>query len=226
MPPPTPSGSSSPTPAAEPPARHAPAPIPSFFPTYALDQAFCGIGAGIISTLVMHPLDLVKVRFQVSTTSSISDAAVKGLKKPGTLEEIWGSLRDIGKHEGIRGLYRGLTPNLVGNASSWGLYFLWSVEPLGIVAVSAADRARDQVYDDQGEEGRRRPLGQARSWAAPARIGRVGYMRSDQEQRWKREANDYLFCRYHYGGHDKSIVGCKDAHVHVDARLARSLQKR
>ena len=30
----------------------APAPSPpSFFPTYALDQAFAGIGAGVVSTL-------------------------------------------------------------------------------------------------------------------------------------------------------------------------------
>ncbi|KAK4695318.1 hypothetical protein P7C70_g8570, partial [Phenoliferia sp. Uapishka_3] len=107
------------------PSRPTPTPIPSFFPTYALDQAFCGIGAGIISTLVMHPLDLVKVRFQVSTTTSASlSSGLKPVKK-GVLREIYGSVRDIGRYEGLRGLYRGLTPNLVGNASSWGLYFLW-----------------------------------------------------------------------------------------------------
>ncbi|KAL8290045.1 hypothetical protein RQP46_002984 [Phenoliferia psychrophenolica] len=117
--PPSATASPSPTP------RAAPPPIPSFFPTYALDQAFCGLGAGVISTLVMHPLDLVKVRFQVSTTSSIVATVKGGMRKPGTLEEIWRSLREIGRQEGVRGLYRGLTPNLVGNASSWGLYFLW-----------------------------------------------------------------------------------------------------
>lgn len=97
----------------------APAPSPpSFFPTYALDQAFAGIGAGVVSTLFMHPLDLLKVKQQVSTSSS----------RPGTLaalQQMWSPLREIARTEGVRGLYRGLTPNLVGNASSWGLYFLW-----------------------------------------------------------------------------------------------------
>ncbi|KAI5479808.1 mitochondrial FAD carrier protein [Pseudohyphozyma bogoriensis] len=105
-------------------------PPPSFFPTYALDQAFCGFSAGIISTLVMHPLDLLKVRFQVSTSSSLalpssSSTPSTLARRPGTLTEIYLALRDVSKAEGIRGLYRGLSPNIVGNASSWGLYFLW-----------------------------------------------------------------------------------------------------
>lgn len=35
-------------------------------------------------------------------------------------------IREIGRHEGgLSAFYRGLTPNLVGNSVSWGLYFLW-----------------------------------------------------------------------------------------------------
>ncbi|ORY91498.1 mitochondrial carrier domain-containing protein [Leucosporidium creatinivorum] len=106
------SSSSSPTPRPPPP----PTPTPSFFPSYSLDQAFAGITAGIISTLCMQPLDLLKVKLQVRTT------AVEGRG----LTAIWSSLREIVLHEGgVKGLYRGITPNLVGNASSWGLYFLW-----------------------------------------------------------------------------------------------------
>lgn len=64
----------------------------------------------------MQPLDLLKVKLQVRTT------AVEGRG----FTAIWGSLREIVLHEGgVKGLYRGITPNLVGNASSWGLYFLW-----------------------------------------------------------------------------------------------------
>ncbi|KAM0745738.1 putative flavin-adenine dinucleotide transporter [Meredithblackwellia eburnea MCA 4105] len=104
------------TPSPPSPRPRKPSPEPSFFPTYALDQAFCGIGAGIVSTFVMHPLDLVKVRFQVATASNA---------RQGILREIWNAVADIGRQEGVKGMYRGLTPNLVGNASSWGLYFLW-----------------------------------------------------------------------------------------------------
>lgn len=29
----------------------------------------------------------------------------------------------VWKHEGLRGLYQGVTPNMVGAGASWGLYF-------------------------------------------------------------------------------------------------------
>ncbi|GAA6031178.1 hypothetical protein JCM8097_004044 [Rhodosporidiobolus ruineniae] len=89
---------------------------PSFLPTHALDQAAAGIAAGLISTLCMQPLDLLKVQLQVSTAP----------RQRGTLGQIGWGLREIMRTEGgVRGLYRGITPNLVGNASSWGFYFLW-----------------------------------------------------------------------------------------------------
>jgi solute carrier family 25 folate transporter 32 len=87
----------------------------SFFPTTAIDHAVAGLGAGVVSTLCMNPLDLLKVKFQVATTASTT-----GLGK-----QIWFSLRDIYRDSGFRGLYRGVVPNVAGNASSWGLYFLF-----------------------------------------------------------------------------------------------------
>ncbi|KAH9009720.1 hypothetical protein EDB85DRAFT_2243252 [Lactarius pseudohatsudake] len=88
---------------------------PSFFPTHAIDHAVAGIGAGTVAVLCMNPLDLLKVKFQVSTRGP----------KDGIGRGIWHALRDIHANEGWRGLYRGLSPNVAGNASSWGLYFLF-----------------------------------------------------------------------------------------------------
>jgi solute carrier family 25 (mitochondrial folate transporter), member 32 len=65
--------------------------------------------------LCMNPLDLLKVKFQVSTRAPSGSGVGRG---------IWLALRDIHASEGWRGLYRGLGPNVAGNASSWGLYFL------------------------------------------------------------------------------------------------------
>src|SRR6266851_1972684 len=65
----------------------------------------------------MNPLDLLKVKFQVSTRGP----------KGGIGHGIWRALRDIHASEGWRGFYRGLGPNVAGNASSWGLYFLLCV---------------------------------------------------------------------------------------------------
>ncbi|KAF8883418.1 mitochondrial carrier domain-containing protein [Infundibulicybe gibba] len=62
----------------------------------------------------MNPLDLLKIKYQVSTTGPSG----------GIGKQMWLSLREIHQQQGWQGLYRGLGPNIVGNASSWGLYFL------------------------------------------------------------------------------------------------------
>ena len=62
----------------------------------------------------MHPLDLLKVKFQIATESP----------KGGVGRQIYLALKDIKDMHGWRGLYRGVGPNIAGNASSWGLYFL------------------------------------------------------------------------------------------------------
>ncbi|GJE84809.1 mitochondrial FAD carrier protein [Phanerochaete sordida] len=86
---------------------------PSFFPNPAIDHAFAGIGAGVVAVLCMHPLDLLKIKFQVATDQP----------KGGLGRQIWHALREIKETQGWRGLYRGVGPNIAGNASSWGLYF-------------------------------------------------------------------------------------------------------
>ena len=78
------------------------------------DHAAAGLGAGVVAVLCMHPLDLLKVKLQIATENP----------KGGIGKQIWYSLRDIKVQEGWKGLYRGVGPNIAGNASSWGLYFL------------------------------------------------------------------------------------------------------
>ncbi|KAI0662871.1 mitochondrial carrier [Cubamyces menziesii] len=63
----------------------------------------------------MHPLDLLKVKFQVATDTP----------KGGIGKAIWSSLTEIQARDGWKGLYRGVGANIAGNASSWGLYFLF-----------------------------------------------------------------------------------------------------
>ncbi|KAL4899265.1 hypothetical protein BDW74DRAFT_117859 [Aspergillus multicolor] len=77
-------------------------------------ETIAGFTAGIATTLCLHPLDLIKTRLQVDRTSS---------------SRIGGSLRvvrQIFHKEGrLTAFYRGLTPNIIGNSSSWALYFLF-----------------------------------------------------------------------------------------------------
>ncbi|RAK83197.1 mitochondrial folate carrier protein Flx1 [Aspergillus costaricaensis CBS 115574] len=76
-------------------------------------ETVAGFTAGIASTLCLHPLDLLKTRLQVDRLSS---------------SRVGGSvpvIREIFQNEGgIKAFYRGLTPNIVGNSTSWALYFL------------------------------------------------------------------------------------------------------
>ncbi|KAI9844103.1 MAG: hypothetical protein M1837_005817 [Sclerophora amabilis] len=77
-------------------------------------ETIAGFTAGVVSTLAVHPLDVVKTRLQVDRASTT---------------RVGNSLRvarDIARYEGgIPGLYRGFTVNAVGNSVSWALYFLW-----------------------------------------------------------------------------------------------------
>lgn len=57
--------------------------------------------------------------------------------------------RDIYRNEGgLRGVYRGLTPNLLGNASSWALYFhCYDVLKTSIQSSFHADGSQLQASD-------------------------------------------------------------------------------
>ncbi|KAJ3570168.1 hypothetical protein NP233_g4585 [Leucocoprinus birnbaumii] len=87
----------------------------SFFATTAIDHAVAGLGAGVVTTLCLNPLDLLKIKFQVNT----------GAPAAGIGKQIFYALRDVQQQQGWKGLYRGISPNIAGNASSWGLYFLF-----------------------------------------------------------------------------------------------------
>ncbi|CAG8703640.1 4943_t:CDS:2, partial [Cetraspora pellucida] len=89
----------------------------SFLGNSALDNAVAGFTAGAVSTIILHPLDLVKTRFQ-------ADDSIKSLKER-HFGATFNTLRTIARKEGLIGLYRGVSPNLAGSTASWGLYFYW-----------------------------------------------------------------------------------------------------
>ncbi|TPX46638.1 hypothetical protein SeMB42_g02316 [Synchytrium endobioticum] len=76
----------------------------------SFDQAVAGFLAGAASTLVLHPLDLIKTRFQVNE------------HRPRSILALCAHIR---RHEGPAALYRGVSANLAGACVSWGLYFWW-----------------------------------------------------------------------------------------------------
>ncbi|KAL2809015.1 mitochondrial carrier domain-containing protein [Aspergillus granulosus] len=76
-------------------------------------ETIAGFTAGIATTLCLHPLDLIKTRLQVDRTD--------GSRVGGSFRVIRQIFHDEG---GLAAFYRGLTPNIIGNSSSWALYFL------------------------------------------------------------------------------------------------------
>ncbi|KAJ3152327.1 hypothetical protein HDU86_005856 [Geranomyces michiganensis] len=84
----------------------------TFSGSSATDQAIAGFVAGAAATLILHPMDLVKTRFQLNTSTT----------RPSTMATFASIWRNEGR---IRGLYRGVGPNFAGATASWGLYFWW-----------------------------------------------------------------------------------------------------
>ena len=80
-----------------------------------------GLAGGTLSTILLLPLDNIKVRLQVheGESRSVSTEQQQRHRRLGTMRVVRGVLR----HEGIAGLYQGLVPALIGSSISWGGFF-------------------------------------------------------------------------------------------------------
>ncbi|CAH1118767.1 unnamed protein product [Phaedon cochleariae] len=87
----------------------------SFFSQVKYEHLIAGLSGGVASTLVLHPLDVIKLRF------AVHDGRQTTTKYKGIIN----AFATIRRQEGIRGLYQGVTPNVCGAGASWGLYFLF-----------------------------------------------------------------------------------------------------
>ncbi|KAI7873681.1 mitochondrial carrier [Lichtheimia hyalospora FSU 10163] len=79
-----------------------------------IQHSLAGAGAGVVSSVVTCPLDVVKTRLQNQGKAEAGVILYRGTL--GTLSRIW-------KEEGIRGLYRGLFPTVIGYIPTWAIYF-------------------------------------------------------------------------------------------------------
>ncbi|KAG9459557.1 hypothetical protein H6P81_004065 [Aristolochia fimbriata] len=81
-----------------------------------LCNAGAGAAAGVIAATFVCPLDVIKTRFQVHGLPKLGSGSIKG-------SLIVGSLQEIVKKEGIRGMYRGLSPTVLALLPNWAVYF-------------------------------------------------------------------------------------------------------
>lgn len=81
-----------------------------------LCNAGAGAAAGIIAATFVCPLDVIKTRLQVHGVPKLTNGTVKG-------SLIVGSLKQIFQKEGLRGMYRGLSPTVLALLPNWAVYF-------------------------------------------------------------------------------------------------------
>jgi len=67
-----------------------------FFSHLRMEHLLAGVSGGVASTLILHPLDLVKIRFAVND----------GLSSRPQYNGLYDAFRSILKDEGVKGLYR------------------------------------------------------------------------------------------------------------------------
>lgn len=80
------------------------------------ENATAGAAAGFATVAAMHPLDVVRTRFQVN------DGRVSNLP---SYKNTAHAIFTIARLEGLRGLYAGFHPAVLGSTVSWGLYFFF-----------------------------------------------------------------------------------------------------
>eukprot|EP01018_Ginkgo_biloba_P028243 Gb_36417 [translate_table: standard] len=81
-----------------------------------LFNATAGAAAGAIAATFVCPLDVIKTRLQVHGLPKKTQSGIKGGLIVGSLEQIF-------KNEGVRGMYRGLSPTVLALLPNWAVYF-------------------------------------------------------------------------------------------------------
>ncbi len=98
----------------------------------------CGAGAGLASGIVTCPLDVIKTKLQAQGgfTSRVSKNPYG--HKPQIYKGVLGTGSVIWREEGIRGMYKGLGPMLMGYLPTWAVY------------LSVYENTREYWYDQCG----------------------------------------------------------------------------
>lgn len=85
-------------------------------PKGLLCNAGAGAAAGVIAATFVCPLDVIKTRFQVHGLPTLGNGTIRGSLIVGSLEQIF-------QREGLRGMYRGLSPTVLALLPNWAVYF-------------------------------------------------------------------------------------------------------
>ncbi|KIM56571.1 hypothetical protein SCLCIDRAFT_132385 [Scleroderma citrinum Foug A] len=80
---------------------------------WTANSIIAGAGGGLVASIATCPLDVIKTRLQ-------AQQAVPGQQG---YQGVLGIFKTTLRHDGIRGLYRGLGPTILGYLPTWAIYF-------------------------------------------------------------------------------------------------------
>ena len=96
----------------------------------------CGASAGVASGIVTCPLDVIKTKLQAQ--GGFARRGPQAVEAKTLYRGMLGTGRMIFREDGIRGLYQGLGPMVLGYLPTWAVY------------LAVYDRSRDYFYDQTG----------------------------------------------------------------------------
>ncbi|KAF4312907.1 Mitochondrial substrate/solute carrier [Botryosphaeria dothidea] len=114
--------------APNPTAAHNGRPIPKSVATYfarlppSSINSFCGAMAGVASGIVTCPLDVIKTKLQAQGSFRRPNNGAKISPSKALYHGLFGTARVIWREDGVRGMYRGLGPMLLGYLPTWAVY--------------------------------------------------------------------------------------------------------
>lgn len=85
-------------------------------------NSFSGAMAGVASGIVTCPLDVIKTKLQAQNSFQNQGPKAGGPRPRAIYRGLLGTARTIIKEDGIRGMYRGLGPMLLGYLPTWAVY--------------------------------------------------------------------------------------------------------
>lgn len=97
----------------------------------------CGASAGVASGIVTCPLDVIKTKLQAQ--GGFARRNGKPIDTTALYRGMLGTGRTIWREDGIRGLYQGLGPMLLGYLPTWAVY------------LAVYDRSREYFYEQTGQ---------------------------------------------------------------------------
>ena len=99
---------------------------------------FCGASAGVASGIVTCPLDVIKTKLQAQ--GGFARRGGQTVDSKALYRGMLGTGKAIFREDGIRGLYQGLGPMLLGYLPTWAVY------------LAVYDRSREYFFEKTGEQ--------------------------------------------------------------------------